>query len=177
MKSLKDRIEDAHARQRAIEAEIASLYAESLTAPAEDKACPDWMAEEIKEPMQAMRYPIEVGAIAQRSGDGYQSDRMTGKFVAVRPCGEGKEKTHLGVCIGRIAMFPVVTYDRAATVLHVGFGGYNPAIWVPDLGRLVLGAESWWSVLKKPEDLRQIADADIEGVWYVKVLRALEQEA
>jgi len=52
----------------------------------------------------------------------------------------------------------------------------NPAMWVPDLNRVVMGWESWWGEIKSEEDLRQISDADIENVWYVKAIKALTEK-
>ena len=51
---------------------------------------------------------------------------------------------------------------------------HNPAIWVPDLKKIVFGMESWWGVLRSRTISKQITDADIQNVWYVKALQALE---
>lgn len=36
----------------------------------------------------------------------------------------------------------------------------NPAIFVPELKKIVFGMESWWRILEKPEDLKGIAKED-----------------
>lgn len=49
-------------------------------------------------------------------------------------------------------------------------------IFVPDLMKVVLGVESWWDTIDKPEDLKQITDVDIQNVWYVKALKEMAQK-
>jgi hypothetical protein len=66
------------------------------------------------------------------------------------------------------------TFNPKTGVLEVGLAMHNPAIWVPDLKRIVFGMESWWGVIDNPDDLKQITDADIQNVWYVKALQGLE---
>jgi hypothetical protein len=50
----------------------------------------------------------------------------------------------------------------------------NPAIYVPALKRLVFGAGSWWGEIKTEDDLKEITDKDINDVWYVQALKALD---
>jgi hypothetical protein len=52
----------------------------------------------------------------------------------------------------------------------------NPAMFVPELNRIVFGCESWWKVLNNKEDFSDITDADIENVWYVKALRVVSDD-
>lgn len=52
----------------------------------------------------------------------------------------------------------------------------NPAIFVPEFNEIIWGAESWWSKIESPDDLKQITDADIENAWYVKALKKIEEE-
>lgn len=47
----------------------------------------------------------------------------------------------------------------------------NPAIFVPDLNRVVWGMESWWGPIESKEKLHQITDEDISNVWYVKAAK------
>ena len=68
----------------------------------------------------------------------------------------------------------MVQFHPKTSVLEASFVMHSPAIWVPDLKRLIFGRGSWWRVLKTPEDLRQITDADIDNVWYVQALRGPE---
>lgn len=87
-----------------------------------------------------------------------------GTFVSVRPCGdEFKGKTYLGIFVGDVAI-------DATLRLH------NPCMWVPDLSRYIFGCESWWGVINNEDELKEITDADIENVWYVRALRSLNSE-
>lgn len=98
-----------------------------------------------------------------------------GAWVAVRVAGE--ETTHIGILLGEYHP-PAVAYRAETGALVVRkhtFG--NPAIWVPDLKRVVMGYECWWGEIKSEQDLRQITDADIENIWYVKVLKSLQDSA
>lgn len=52
----------------------------------------------------------------------------------------------------------------------------NPAIYVFDLQRIIFGAESWWSIIENPEELKDITDDDINSQWYVKALKAMHNE-
>lgn len=96
-----------------------------------------------------------------------------GSYVAVRPVREEYGgKTFLGILLGDIQMRLSMRREGDTLMLdRAGMG--NPCIFVPDLDQLVYGMESWWGILKSPEDLKQITDADIDSVWYVQALKAL----
>lgn len=92
-------------------------------------------------------------------------------WVSVRPCDEAcKGQTYLGWLLGDMALGPAVRM-LSGGVLEIGMGMRNPAIFVPDLGRVVFGCESWWSPIKSADDLRKITNQDIDNVWYVRVLK------
>ncbi|MEN5278895.1 hypothetical protein ABE527_18360 [Brucella sp. TWI432] len=106
-----------------------------------------------------------------------------GKFVRVRPCApEYADKTFLGVYMGDMPQLEVSIKDRPEhedKVLHISRGTFmgNPAIYVPALSQIIYGAESWWGVISTPDQLRQISDNDIDNVWYVQALKALDETA
>ncbi len=98
--------------------------------------------------------------------------RRGATWVAVRPCDAAcGGKTYLGWLLGDIALSVSVSFNRGT--LTVGKSMYNPAIFVPDLGRVVFGRGSWWGAIKSPDDLRRISDADIGSVWYVRMMKDL----
>lgn len=101
-----------------------------------------------------------------------------GKFVSVRPAGdEHKGKTLLGLYIGDLCAPSIsVEGDDTLVIGEPGFLSGNPAIYVPSLGQIVYGFESWWSVIESEEQLRDITDHDIDSVWYVRVLRSMTSE-
>lgn len=97
-----------------------------------------------------------------------------GDFVSIRLASE--KETHLGIYLGDM---PGIGYryndDKTElTIVRMGALMANPVMFVPKLGRLVYGFESWWGTINTPEDLRAITDEDIDGVWYVQALKSLE---
>jgi hypothetical protein len=127
-----------------------------------------------------IQFPITVKSIKWDEDAGPISpDRFfgakAGAWVAVRPVND--EKTYLGVMLGDYRP-PSIAYRPETGALIVRkqtFG--NPAMWVPDLNRVVMGWESWWGEFRTPDDLRQITNADIENVWYVKALKTLSENS
>ncbi|XXX77318.1 hypothetical protein WMF30_00900 [Sorangium sp. So ce134] len=178
--SLRDELKGIDEQIQVLEARRAEIYRASVEAPAEEKVCEDWLAEMLGERGERpKREPILVQAM-NASGDvarGAASPLaryQPGAWVAVRPCDqESGGKTFLGVYLGEIALGLSTSYHRESGVLTIGRCMYNPAIWVPDLKRIVFGAGSWWGVIKGPEDMRKITDADINNTWYVKALKDL----
>jgi hypothetical protein len=113
-----------------------------------------------------IQFPIEVSEIAMTTSHGRHLEQV-GKWVSIRPC--DTNKTYLGVYLGDLNAGPQVSWHAKTKILSV-HPYKNPAIYVPDLKRVVWGMESWWGVIDKPEDLKKITDADIQNVWYVKAL-------
>ena len=101
-----------------------------------------------------------------------------GDWVKVRPVGEGFEtdKTYLGIFIGELARSFTADFDADTGALSIGFAAHNPAIFVPALGRVVMGCESWWGRIKDPSEVATITNEDIAAVPYVKALREFMEE-
>jgi hypothetical protein len=98
-----------------------------------------------------------------------------GALVKVRPCAEEYgNKTYVGFLIGEVPLGAGFKKVDENTI-QISYGSYNPAIFIPETGSVVLGAGSWWGVIKSEEDLRQISDDDISNVWYVKLLNNLKK--
>jgi hypothetical protein len=105
---------------------------------------------------------------------------QVGSWVATRPVSDNPEnKTYLGIYLGELPLYSGTTScaidDRNNAMLVSGFLS-NPAMYVPDLKRIVWGCGSWWTEINSPEGLRQISDTDIENVWYVQALKHLAKE-
>ena len=107
-----------------------------------------------------------------------QSMYDVGCFVAVRPCGKEYEgKTYLGILLGEFPMG--VSYSQSKedpNVIEVKLSHGNPAMYVPSLKKTILGCESWWHKIKKPEDLKDITEDDINSTWYVQALKAMSEK-
>lgn len=176
--TLKDELSKIEREIKALEERRAAIYRASLEAPEEHKVCDDWVAKTLGSgPLPSLAFPIEVYGITWSEAPMLRPPLLSRgvTWVAVRPCdGDGK-RTHLGFLLGDMALGASVRYDRKSGVLSVAPSMHNPAIWVPDLGRIVYGCESWWGAIKGPDDLRKITDADIQDVWYVRALKDLEK--
>ena len=118
-----------------------------------------------------IEFPIEISSVDSRVGMPRQSS-LTGKWVSIRPV--GVKETYLGVYLGDFPVAVFSSYNTKTKKLSL-VPHNNPAIYVPDLKRVVWGCESWWGTIKRPEDLEQITDTDIdiENIWYVKALKEL----
>jgi hypothetical protein len=118
-------------------------------------------------------YPIQVSKVSPKSKVTMELIPV-GSWVAIRPVSDNVEKkTYLGVYLGSLPVKDAVTSYHMKTQELSFMVRDNPAIFVPDLNRVVYGYESWWGRLKEPGDLKQITDQDIQNVWYVKALQAL----
>ena len=123
-----------------------------------------------------IEYPIEISAIDTKNfnNDGMYSRRI-GELVKIRPCAEEyKGKTFVGILLGDLITSPHISYNNETKVLNIN-AMTNPAIFVPELNKIVYGYESWWGEIKDKNDLSDIniSDEDIENVWYVKMLKTL----
>jgi hypothetical protein len=117
-----------------------------------------------------IEFPVEISAVKTTPVGKYPRAEKVGSWCSICPCSESK--TYLGVYLGDLMLSAMHTYnvkDKVLTVLpHT-----NPAIFVPDLKRVVWGCESWWGIIESPDDLRKITDADIQNIWYMKALKEL----
>lgn len=128
----------------------------------------------------AIEFPVTIKSI-KSSDDAPLHQRLLlggqcGDMVAVRPCGEEYErKTFLGVLLGEMALAQGVSFDPDTGELTMHRSMYNPAIFIPDRNAVVFGCGSWWGRIQSEEQLRDITDANIANVWYVKALQQLEK--
>lgn len=105
--------------------------------------------------------------IEKRDSDYYKNISL----VKIRPCAdEYKDKTFAGFYLGDVATSSSlnITDDNK---LQLNFASHNPAIFVPELNKIIYGFESWWGEIESIEELKEITDSDIENVWYVKALK------
>lgn len=123
-----------------------------------------------------IEYPIKVSKINYCNATNNYKDNQVGKFVKIAPCGdEYAGKTFLGIYLGELPIWHNISYNTETKELNVSHRK-NPAIFVPDLNKIIYGIESWWRIIEKEEDLEEITNTDINNVWYVKALKALSKE-
>ena len=161
-----------------LEKEADTIYRKSLLAPENEKVVEDWIAKlHTEDPLPRFPVPVEVYGLTSRGRVLYERTCKTGDLVKIRPCApEHKNKTFLGVYIGDIATGVGATLNPKDGVLGVHPAEHNPAILVPELGKLVFGYESWWGPIKSEEELKQITNDDIANVWYVKLWKQMFEE-
>jgi hypothetical protein len=53
----------------------------------------------------------------------------------------------------------------------------NPAIYVPELRKIIFGCGSWWSEIESPDEIKDITDDDIENCWYVRLAKMMQEDA
>ena len=122
-----------------------------------------------------IEYPISVSAIDIEEFDGkmlYHND--VGKLVNVRPCGEEYcDKTYLGIFLGDIPHSPHISHNPETGVLKIR-AYCNPAIFVPELNKVIFGMGSWWSIVRDEKDLdKEITDELINNQWYVRMAKLM----
>lgn len=100
-------------------------------------------------------------------------DGQTGDLVAVRPCDEKYgNKTYLGFYLGEL---PVMVYpslkekEQKLDMMTIR----NPAMYVPEIKKIIWGAGSWWKKIDSEEDFREITDGDINNTWYVQLAKKM----
>lgn len=97
----------------------------------------------------------------------------SGTLVKIRPCGdEYKNKTYIGFYIGNVALGSSISVTDEK--IQLNFSGHNPAIFVPEIGKIIYGCESWWGEIKDEKELSSITDSDIQNVWYVKLFNQMQ---
>ncbi len=95
-----------------------------------------------------------------------------GTLVKIRPCAEEyQKKTYLGIYLGDLMAGVMCAFRPKTQQLDI-ISNNNPAIFVPDLKRIIWGMESWWGEIKTEDEIKDITDDDIANVWYVKILKS-----
>lgn len=80
--------------------------------------------------------------------DSVIDQRGCGTPVRISPCGaEYEGKTYDGILLGDIALSISASISNKKMTVKYSF--YNPAIYVPELKKVIFGCESWWSRVKE----------------------------
>ena len=121
--------------------------------------------------------PITVEGIKFFNSGMGRSDYPVGQPVAIRWCSEtekdeetGQELTRFGHYLGDLPVAQFAAFCKRDNTLGCHLRT-NPAIFVPSLGRVVWGMESYWGPIEDEEGLKKITDKSISELWYVKALR------
>lgn len=116
-----------------------------------------------------IEYPIVVDKIDTSAFDKLYdySYCKPGTLVSIRTVGEDK-KTYFGISIGDLPLNPSVFYNSDSKTLRFGVQS-NPAFFVPDLNKVVFGAESFWCKIEDMDHFKEITDSSIKSQWYMKL--------
>lgn len=99
--------------------------------------CPDNQPKGVQYPVTVRSVELDPPSIGRKDD--------VGKLVRVVPVDDGTER--LGIFLGTHPLFMSGSYDRERGAMAVRTTN-NPLIFVPETGRLVYGAESWWEFVE-----------------------------
>ncbi|MDD3230487.1 MAG: hypothetical protein PHE09_14905 [Oscillospiraceae bacterium] len=121
-----------------------------------------------------IEYPLTIQGIEDHFSENCKHHLYgCGQLVKINPCGEEYGgKTYLGILLGDLPISTTVSFHHDDQKLHIG-AMTNPAIFVPELKKIIYGCESWWGRIEKPEDMKDITSEDIENTWYVQLLKEM----
>lgn len=120
-----------------------------------------------------MTFPVEIEGVDVKVKPVQKGLSRTpiGTLVKLRLASKEDTKTYVGMYMGEL--IAGVLYAFRPKTKHLDIVSHNnPAIFVPELKRIVWGMECWWSEIENEDDVKDITDADIDNVWYVKLLKA-----
>lgn len=127
--------------------------------------CPDFSSKYIE-------YPITVNKINTQKIDTsgvYES----GSLCEVQPCAEEYAgKSYLGFYLGDLPIGIVTSYRRDTCEINISTMN-NPAIFVPELGKIIYGCESFWREIEDVSDFKGISEEEIQNTWYVKAVKEM----
>ena len=131
------------------------------------ETCEDFKSRFIEFPITVNS--LEIDKIRQPA---LYADKI-GSICEVRPCDERcGGKTYAGILLGELTESIYGQFNEDTGTLSIR-PAYNPAIFVPELKRIVFGYECWWHMAKDESELQQITDDMIAGQWYVQLFKAM----
>lgn len=99
-----------------------------------------------------------------------------GDLVKVKPCGkEYNDKTYLGILLGELPIGAIISFHNRDQQLHIT-PHCNPAIFIPELKKIVYGLECWWEKINNLEEFKEITSEDINNTWYVQLLKTIAEK-
>ena len=124
-----------------------------------------------------IEYPITINGIDIDHDTSSLRASDIGKIVRVRPCAEEcSGKTYIGIFLGDLPHNPLISLDEKSGMLKIR-PMMNPAMYVPDLKKIIYGYESWWKIVENDQELdKDITDETIHNQWYVQLAKALNKK-
>ena len=124
-----------------------------------------------------IEYPLTIDAIDLEDIEAspLYAEKI-GLPCAVKLAGDKDPTTYMGIFLGELPYQLMASFREDVKTLKCR-PLYNPAILVPELGRIVYGYESWWKTLESPDDFKEITAADIQSQWYVQMFQQMMKGA
>ena len=123
-----------------------------------------------------IEYPLTINDIENKKIDTRGLGHECGCLCEIKPCGEEYQgKSYIGIYLGELPIAIHTSFYKETGVLK-NCTMNNPAIFVPELKKIIYGCESWWREIKSFEDFKGISEEDIENTWYVKLLKQKGKE-
>ena len=120
-----------------------------------------------------IEYPLTIKGIENDKIDISGFRHEIGCLCEIKPCGEEyKNKSYIGFYLGDLPIAIHTSFSRDTGILKNSTMN-NPAIFVPELKKIIYGCESWWREIESVDDFTSISEEDIENTWYVKLLKSL----
>lgn len=120
-----------------------------------------------------IEYPLTISGIDNNKIDTSGLGHVCGALCEISPCGEEYNgKSFIGIYLGDLPIAITTSHNRETGIL-TNRAMTNPAIFVPELKRIIYGCESWWREIESVEDFKGISKEDIENTWYVQLLKIL----
>ena len=118
-----------------------------------------------------IEYPLTINEINNEKIENYGVSAKIGSLCEIKPCNEKyNDKTFIGIYLGEMPIQILSSFNEETRILTNSTLN-NPAIFVPELKKIIYGCESWWKIIEKIEDFKNISNEDIENTWYVKLLK------
>ena len=123
-----------------------------------------------------IEYPLTIQGIENRKIDTRGLGHECGCLCEISPCAEEYEgKSYLGIYLGDLPISIHSSHNRKTGILTNSTMN-NPAIFVPELKKIIYGCESFWREINSIEDFEGISNEEIENTWYVKMLKGFVEK-
>ena len=107
--------------------------------------------------------------------DGWEDDKVRiCKKGECESCQKFKSKYIEYPYIGDLPI-QILTSYKGSTGQLINSTMNNPAIFVPELKKIIYGCESWWKTIRSVDEFSKISNEDINNTWYVKLLQSMDQ--
>ena len=113
-----------------------------------------------------IQFPITVKEIEVKEPEVWNAQLAP---CSVRLAGDDDKKTYFGIYLGELPWMTGIGFNEKEGKLKI-HTTTNPGIFIPELGKVVYGAECWW---KRGDNFTEITDDLIGNQWYMRLLNSM----